>query len=654
MAKKRKKIFFWIGCFAVPVLLMLAVYIRLGIYPFGSHSLLTSDMSSQYAAFFSAYRRTILEEGGNFLYSFQKSLGGNMLGLFAYYLASPLNVLLLLFPPDSLTEGILCLTLLKLGLSSVSFAYFLRRTFCSRPIHTLLFSWMYALCSYNIVYQQNLMWLDGVIFLPIVIWGLEKIIRGERGCLYSAVLALTLISNYYIGYMICIFCILYFIYRVLLNGKQQNGLRKQMTAFIGHSALSGGISAFLLLPTFADLLISKASEPGTAAHGLKFMPWDLFSKLYIGAFDYTDMQYGLPNIYCGVLAAILLLFYFFNRRILRREKLFSAGLLAVLIISMSADTINRIWHGMQEPIWFPYRYSFILSFLVLCLAYRALVHMEAVEPLPLFGVLSLWVIAGVLAGEKRFISQGQVGITLLFASVYLLILTLYFYSRQHVIIYILTFLVCTELTGNALLSLGRLPYDERAEYSDFIERVGPAVDQYAADGSNTFYRMEKQFRLTKNDPMLLGYPGILHFSSTHQTNVTELARKLGIASSTHNKTMVAYQGSTPVTDMVFGIRYLFSEEPVPGYQPIEEKNGYTVYQNPYALPLGFMVPELPEDLTLDKAYFAHNQQELVRLLTGKKLKLLYRQPEVQKVAEGVYQFEATTYFPVYGQAREVI
>ena len=177
---KNKKLLKYFLAFIIPCLLMLVIYACVGIYPFGKKSLLTVDMAGQYVAFFNAYKN-IFTGGISAFYSFSKTLGGNMFGLITYYLMSPFNLIILLFDKMSITEAILLINILKIGSCGLtSFIYF-DKTFKDRKLVTLVFSIVYALCAYNIVYSQNLLWLDGVIFLPLVFLGIDKLIEKEIG-----------------------------------------------------------------------------------------------------------------------------------------------------------------------------------------------------------------------------------------------------------------------------------------------------------------------------------------------------------------------------------------------------------------------------------------------------------------------------------------
>ncbi|MDN6627005.1 MAG: YfhO family protein, partial [Pisciglobus halotolerans] len=188
--------------FFIPLLIMLVIHAFKGVYPFGDSSLLTIDLGQQYIDFFSYYRETLLHDPGSLFYSFAKSIGGDMISLWAYYLTSPLNLIFLLLPQSQLSLGVTIITLLKYSLSGLSMAYFLKKAFNGEGLLLVSFAISYALMGYTVVNQFNIMWLDGIILLPLVALGIEYLVFLKRGRFYTLALALALFANYYIGYMI--------------------------------------------------------------------------------------------------------------------------------------------------------------------------------------------------------------------------------------------------------------------------------------------------------------------------------------------------------------------------------------------------------------------------------------------------------------------
>ena len=304
---KRKENYIYLLSFIIPIILMGTIYAVLGIYPFGNKNLITSDMYLQYVAFLSRIK-DILSGDASIFYSFSKSLGGNTVGLFAYYMASPFNLIIALFPKEYIGEVIALITLFKLGFAGLTFTIYLSEAYKKKDITTLMFSLCYCFMAYNINFQLNIMWLDAIILLPLVMLGIDKLINENKYKLYVITLFITIVSNYYIGYMVCIFSVLYFIYKIVLSNKIS---LKKIGVFIGTSAISGSLSAFILVPTILSLSSGKAEfklfESGPE---VVIKPVEILAKLFIGNYSLKQITGSYPNIYCGVIVTIL--FYYIS------------------------------------------------------------------------------------------------------------------------------------------------------------------------------------------------------------------------------------------------------------------------------------------------------------------------------------------------------
>ena len=195
--------------FFIPAMLMLIIYFAIGHKPFGDLSVLTLDLNAQYVYFYEALRDSIYGDT-SLLYSFSRSLGGEFMGIYAYYVASPLSYIVALFPKSMMLYALLTIIIIKVGLCGLCFGFYLHKQ-TKKPNQTniIIFSIMYALSAYVITYQNNIMWLDGLFLLPILTYAIERVVKQRKYILFIVVLALTMMSHYYIGYMLCwytLFC----------------------------------------------------------------------------------------------------------------------------------------------------------------------------------------------------------------------------------------------------------------------------------------------------------------------------------------------------------------------------------------------------------------------------------------------------------------
>lgn len=288
-----KENYIYLLSFILTIALMMTIYIVLKIFPFGNREIVTSDMYLQYVSFFGKLK-DILSGDASLTYSFSKSIGGNSVGLFAYYMASPFNLILALFPKKFIGEVILIITLLKLGFSGLTCSLYLSKTYKKHDLSVVIFSLCYAFMAYNINFQLNIMWLDGVLLLPLIMLGIDKLINENKYGLYIITLFFAIFSNYYIGYMICIFSVLYFIYKTILNNKLN--VRK-IGLFISSSLIAGMLSAVLIVPTLLSLRSGKAEfKLFEALPEIILKPYEFIAKLFIGNYSLRQIIGGNPNI----------------------------------------------------------------------------------------------------------------------------------------------------------------------------------------------------------------------------------------------------------------------------------------------------------------------------------------------------------------------
>lgn len=566
-------------------------YFLLDIYPFGEKTLLTTDMYNQYISYFS-YLSDILKGNSSLFYSFSKTMGGDMTGLTSYYLLSPFNFLFIFSNINNLPIIILIVTLLKIGSSGLSMFILLDKE--NNKINALIFSLIYSMIAYNIVYQQNIMWLDGVIILPLIVLGINTLLNNKNKYIYVLALSLAIITNYYIGFMLCIFSVIYFIGKLLealiLNKKDFNKHYKtNILNFIFSSLLVGGLSSIVLIPTIFSLSGGKAQfDLSILNTSSNFDTIDFATKFFIGAYNNNELISGLPNIYSSLLVIILIFGYFSEKHIHLGKKLVSLITILTLFLSFKISGLNLIWHGFNFPSWFPYRYSFIFSFLLIYIAsFSAQYFMEQNKKINKSFFLVFLMFSIII--EKinyEYLSSNKITLTIIFVIIYLILINnkLNFSKNRR---YILIILICSlELIANNYLYLKDTSYLPITSYEQYINKNKSILN--SLHDKDEFYRIEKTYSLNRNDALLFNYPGLSHYSSSEKTNIKDHIGKLGYR---NNGNWAAFsKGSSVAADSFMNIKYILSEEiQLPQYNLLYEKNDIKVYENPFALPFGFMV-----------------------------------------------------------------
>lgn len=556
--RKKETILLYAGSFFLPVLLLAAVLAFQGFAPFGDKSLLIMDMSGQYVEFYNALQH------GDLFFSWSKGLGTDYIGVFAYYVSSPFSILTLLFSDETMPVCIYLLTLLKIGFAGMSFTLYGTKRFGLRGAIMPVFSCAYALMSYNLAYSMCLMWLDGVIWLPIVLWGVERLLRRGRWGMFCFSLLAVLLSNYYISYMLILFTVLYFALRCLEEKMAFSLFLRRTFLFLFAGFSAAGMGAAFLIPVFLSHFEGKLADLAADYPSRYNFAWqDFLDKLFRGGYDSVTNS-GAPFVFCGLPVAVLALLFFLLSGIPKRKKLAGGILLVVLGISMRFSGLDRIWHVFRYPNWFPYRYSFLFSFVVLCLAVQAYqrlsVSFTGWAPAAL-AFLLLWDL-GADAGQIFRGLDAQFGYQ-----------SLEEYRRF------------------------------REEKTALVERTEGFCRVGATQGADR----------TLNDALGFDYNGITHYSSSYLTHVNNWLKRLGMA---QNYIWCADYGSTPVTDCFLGVKYVISDvDPAPGYAQIAQSGRLHLYENPCFSGLAFFVPQGDLGPFLEGNVF-ENQNSLFCYLTG--------------------------------------
>ncbi len=581
--------------FLIPVIIMIVIFIGRGIFPFGSESFLRTDMYHQYAPFFSEFQYK-LQNGGSLLYSWNVGLGINFAALFAYYLASPLNVLLLLVPKGFVIEFMTYMIVLKIGLSGLTAAAYFRRHFRKLNFGCAFFGILYAMSGYVAAYSWNIMWLDCILLFPLVLLGLEKLVRREGMLLYVFSLAVCILSNYYISIMICIFLVIYFFCLQFLDEEMSAADRfASVPAFAFGSLLAGALAAFLLLPEIAALnatASASSSFPDTVKEYFAII--DMFAR----HMPLVETEQGLdhwPNIYCGAMVFLLLPLYFMNRQISLRHKCVYGGLLILFYLSFSLNVLNFIWHGFHYPNSLPCRQSFIYVLLVLSMCYETYIHRRGISGKQL--AIALGTACGfILLCQKLIDDEAFEWYTFYAALLFVLIYGLIFYLEMHrragynLLTMALLLTVALESTLN--MAVTSVTTTSRTSYTADNQAVENIVSRVKQSESG-FYRFEKISRKTKNDGAFMNFPSVSLFSSTASKACSDFFRKLGCEASTNAYSIT---GSTPLVNMLFSVKYsLYSSEPEAaeerGLHYTDGEEDISLYTTDYALPLGYMLTE---------------------------------------------------------------
>ena len=593
--------------FFVPFVVMLGVFLSLGLTPFSQNSIHSGDFLSQYFPLYIGLHK--LFWSGDFsglFWSFEKSLGGAMPSVWGFNSLSPFTFLYVIFPISSFQVLSYVIPLLRAGVMGVVFGYFLEKKFQGVSKHywlSLGLASSYALSGFVVSQQYNPNFLDNLVYIPFILLGIEEVASGKRSVKLPLFLAISLITDFYTGYMMCLFVALYTFYVVFSKDISLKEATLKLAKVALFALIGVGLAAFWLLPVFSALLESKASAGSTFAwswnsvNDLVAMP----QKFILGSFgekEWGDSK-ALPQLFIGGLGIFGCCTFFAKREITLRKKLAATVVLLVLLLSFSIQGFDQIWHMGQRPVGFYFRNSWVANSFMLVLASESLMQWKDEFRLneflvSIFGFGSILVLSTLR--NLQFVETSQ---KILAFVIWTIILIAFFFRRVKRIrrLQLATGMVIAELMISAFVGFRRVPFfignsglTEQMEFAKTFAQEGYS-------NSKTFTRMEMHKGLSHaNFPIAFGYNGASHFTSSLEYSLIEEMSHLGLPTS---QSVANYSDRNVILDSFFGVSHFMMDgdekrvfADVRGmYAKEGTLKNFAVYRNPYAFSLGYLTNE---------------------------------------------------------------
>lgn len=640
--------FCYIASFIIPLGILIFLYYSRGIYPFGEKMYLRSDCYHQYAPFHMELYDKLMH-GESLTYSWDIGLGMNFSALYSYYLASPVNWLIGMVSKNHIIEYMNVLIVVKTALCSLTFNHYICKHFNTKKFSACAFGICYALSSYFAAFSWNLMWLDCLVLLPLIMLGLERLVKSRKCYLYCISLGFAILSNYYIGIMLCIYSVLYFFALLYSDDSKKNFSYyvQRIKSFALYSLLAGGFAAVSIMPAYAALSSTASGDfnfPTTVVN--YFSVFDMISRSLINV-DPAIFSAHDPNLFCTIAIFILIPLYFVNPKIKTNEKIAKGALLGIFLVSFNTNIPNYIWHGFHYPNSLPCRESFIYIFLILTMAYEALYYIKETTTKQIAssfaGALALF-----LAIEKLMVSDSYsamiiyLSVTFLIFYTFVIVLLKSNNYRQSIISYLLIIVVISEAYVN--LDKTSLSTSDRDYYVRDNKAIETVLNIAKEQDEDLFYRVEKYDRKTKNDGAWIGYHSASTFSSTANAGVSEFYGAVGLEESTN---ALAYYGHTPLTESLLSVKYVLSNtkrEDTSNAQLFAESSSIYLYKNTHTLPIGFMLPgNLEEEWDLTDSNPFEVQNSFARLVLNDNTRTMYHRLYVES-DNSVNLQEETSFF----------
>lgn len=552
-----------------------------GLYPFGEKSIAWCDLKQQGIPLLMNLKDA-LSGNGSILYSFNNASGMNFWGVFLFFLSNPFSFLCIFFEKTELYKLVNAFVIIKLCIASFTSTLFFVKV-CKNTYKgiSVALGVSYSLCAYGLMYYQNIMWIDIMYLYPMLILGIKKTTEKKGYGLYTVILSLCVLFNFYLSFMI-ILSILLYIGLYLLISEDDLKLKKSVSLdLLKGSVIAALISSISWIPAFIQY-----SSSGRGENIIK----TLSSSSWIPRLDTILLLLLSSSVIINVLLS-------FIKPTREKHRIFIT--FALFFIPIFIEPINKMWHT-GSYMAFPGRYAFITIFMGLYLVCLSLERkdnneikdvffplydnnsrsnenknlfikkIKQVLPYLLFAVASAITVyflykkvsMGVFIKEKdnlsNFVStlwgnNKQLEITfkvsLIFIFVYFIYSILYklkLIPKKIFSVFLLCVVICE---GIFAINVYIVPCSDKTifnSYDEFLDLEGKIND-------DKFYRIKTEKKYEDSNLLgALGYNSIGHYTSLTNKEYMNTSKALGYSSSWME---LSTYGGTELSDAILSVKY---------------------------------------------------------------------------------------------------
>ena len=578
--------------FLLPFVMMVIIIVAKGVFPFGDKCILRTDFYHQYLPFYSELKHK-LSNFDSLLYTYDAGLGTNFVTLFAYYLSCPFNILLYIVPQNYVLEFMTLMIVVKIALSGLSSSYYFVKRYKSDSLAIIIFAVLYAMSGYLGAYYWNIMWLDNVLLFPLLMLGFENVCNGKRPYLYISALAFTILCNYYIGAITCIFLLVYFVFYNILKNYSIKKIFWNLIYIAIYSTIGVLISAILLLPVICAFN-TTASSGGSFPTQIK--EYFTFIEALGRHLPIVQVENGIdywPNIYSGIICFPMLILYFLSKKYKLKEKICYGIILIFFLASFAINILDYTWHILKYPNSLPCRQSFIYTFLLLSICFKPILKIKSIKAKEVTYSFIAVIVVLILC-EKTLISD-----KVTFKSIYVALIFLFIYfaifikaiSKKrslNLLLPLLLIVICVEAFINMYVT--SIYTIKRSDYMDNVDDIRQVVKNLETK-TDDFYRLERINMKAKDDGAFINFHSSSIFSSSSYKAGSDFYKLFGMEASTNAYSIT---GSTPFMDSLLSVKYKIAENELKdakelNLREIDSSNKVYLYQNVDTMPLSFML-----------------------------------------------------------------
>lgn len=593
----------------------LLIFIVKKIFPFGENTLIYSDMHDQITAFYYHFYDVIHGSKSLFV-DFSTSGGINFWGIMAYYILSPVTLILLFFSRSQIYLAVSIVVALKILISSLTCLYAIRVLFKEKlnSFISVLLAICYAFCGYNLWLWVITPWMDAMYLFPLVVVDLKKVLDLEKPTLYIVTFSLSLIFSFYVSSisLILIF-LLAGIYIYCFKEKEKR--KKSITALGISTFLALGNSMVIMIPSFLQILNSSRLQI-TFASVLNSKMGPILDKL----------SFFLPSVFLISITILLLLDFKKHKKFLK----WYLPSLIILGLPYVIEPINKMLHFLSYA-FFPNRYGYMLFFLLILGAGYYFTNSDNKDAKKIIKIISviLTILASVITigfTKKYYLDMHTAIFKLTISGNHRLFFIYAGVSFVSILAFcfIVKFIKNSKLYKPCLIFLssviiichGFLFFGLESRNEEILKPYNKAGLLYKLHQEGDFYRLKNDtLKMVTNNGMLTDFHNLDHFTSLVNGNNLRTLKQLGYKS---RWTLTHSRYGTLFSDSLLANKYYLTTQKdlEEWYEPITTIDNYSLYNFKYDLSYGYFTENIDFDESEDTFSFQNRIYQAITKSDG--------------------------------------
>ena len=611
--------------------ILFAILCMIVFYPFFTNHLSLiwgrsgEDGTSQHLAsliYYGDYIRTFFSNliHGNFQFPMWNNsigFGSDILTTLNYYaIGDPLNIVYVFANKANASYLYTFMTLFRAYLVGISFIIF-GCYFKKNPYGILIGSFTYIFSGVFLNYAiRHPFFLNPMIYLPLLIVGVEKIYRKEKPYLFTIMVAISAMSNFYFFYMLTAVAVIYALIRFPVY--KEAGFFKTLGRFAGWYILGLGLSMILLLPVIIAFMGNARSSSG-----VNYFSIFLYQRKYYQSLILQSIGFHLPGrgtslnfialAYCGGIVLLL--------KKSKERFPYKASLILGVVFTLF-PIFAYVLHAFSYPM---NRWHFAFAFIigaVLMEVYEDLLNLTLLQKIGIVLGIIFYYMAYKRYAEGALDVKYAAIILILTAIVLFVVNEIPFMSKFHLNHLLLLGLACFSVSfagfGHYSTRLSTV-IDSYVSFDEAYDLLGEQEDSLFRSANikvNQLDRVDAMNELIPNWGIIRHIPTTSNYYSITDKNVSDSLENLGL-------NQYQYKFKFKKLDMREGLLNLYHTKyiiinklngaKIPnGYKLIKSDDTHSLYENKNIVPFGYTYNTYVTEKDFEKANAVQREQTMTQ------------------------------------------